>query len=206
MLHIEPSSGSTTGISACEEKRGDKEMGLKNLNLLRRAASAESNWINQSISSWQEESSARRCQPKSGKDALQSVSRVPSTKTASPTGLAEEKQWGKSCSNTDCVRIITTGKMRGAFRDTKAVFRSSSSTQYTYTAPTMWGFFSRTCAGPDTEWMLMGHGHHHRVANRPSLDTYSSCVVQAHAQSWETSWDHCAAALQREKSYLGQPF
>ena len=69
----------------------------------------------------------------------------------------------------------------------------------------MRGFLSRTGAGPNPKRMSMGHGHHHRVANRPSLDTCSSCVVQARCHGWETSWDHCAAALQRQKSCQGQP-
>lgn len=68
----------------------------------------------------------------------------------------------------------------------------------------MRGFFSRTCAGTNPKWMSMGDGHHRTVANRPS-DTCNSCVVQTRAQGWETSWDHCAAALQRQKSCQGQP-
>lgn len=91
-LHLVPSLGSTTGPSVQRGKKGNKETGWKNLNLLRGAASAESIWINHSTSSWQEQSPARRCQRKGGKDASQSASTVLSTSSTPLTGLAEGNQ------------------------------------------------------------------------------------------------------------------
>lgn len=91
-LHLVPSLGSITGTSVQRGKKGNKETGWKNLNLLRGAASAESVWINQSTSSWQEQSAARRCQRKGGKDASQSASTVLSTSSTPLTGLAEGNQ------------------------------------------------------------------------------------------------------------------
>lgn len=52
-----------------------------------------------------------------------------------------------------------------------------------------------TCTCPNPKRVSMGHGDHLRVANRPSFDNCSSCVVQACAQGWTTSWTtvqlHC---------------
>lgn len=122
-------------------------MGWKNLNLLSGGASAESIWINQSLSSWQEESDSRRCQRKAGKDTSQSASTVPSTSSTPLTGPARGNQWGRSCGS----KIITPGNMRGVFRDTEGFpIYSSHPALCTDTTPA-WGASSRAHAGP-REW------------------------------------------------------
>ena len=91
--------------------------------------------------------------------------------------------------------------MRGALRDVKASFRVFPSTATTLPgtlSTSHEGFLFQDLCSPNPK--QMEHGHHRRVANRPSLDTCSSCVVKAHAQGWETSWDHCAAAQRGKRA------